>query len=174
MLAARRTAIAAPAFTRRCAFLTKMKAMEAETDKLSKTLPDGLKEIAQSGTQIHADLKKFASDRPELFKAVVAKIAEADKPGIVATTPEPRDPKACKYTEEGTLLHEMMQRVYTSDRRMAALSSLEVTLTAADKESIKSAITTKATEKGMDGSSIKDLLGKIAIPDKMTVEKMMS
>ena len=52
MLAARRTAIAAPAFTRRCAFLTKMKAMEAETDKLAKTLPDGLKEIAESGVRL--------------------------------------------------------------------------------------------------------------------------
>ena len=151
-----------------------MKAMETETDKLSKSLPDGLKEIAQSGTQIHADLKKFAADRPELFKAVVAKIAEADKPGIVATATEARDPKACKYTEEGTLLHEMMQRVYKSDRRMLALSDLEVVLSAADKASILETFTAKATEKGMTADAAKKMAAEIKVPDKVSVGAMMA
>jgi hypothetical protein len=69
-----------------------------------------------------------------------------------------RDPKACKYTEEGTLLHEMMQRVYKSDRRMAALGDLEVTLTAADKAAISASL---------EGA-------KVSIPDTMSVSKMMS
>jgi len=155
---ARRVALVAPARARNCAFLTKMKAMEAETSKLATTLPDGLKEIAESGTEIQASLRAFAADRPELFKAAVAKIAEADAPGIIATTDVARDPKACKYTEEGTLLHEMMQRVYKSDRRMAALGDLEVTLTAADKAAISASL---------EGA-------KVSIPDTMSVSKMMS
>ena len=78
---------------------------------------------------------------------------QADKPGIIATVGEARDPKACKYTEEGTLLHEMMQRVYKSDRRMGFLSELEVTLTAADKASITDAISAMAAEKGVDAKA---------------------
>lgn len=151
-----------------------MKTMQAETDKLSATLPDGLKEIATAGSQIHSDLVAFSKERPELYKAVLAKIAEADKPGIVATVGEAKDPKACKYTEEGTLLHEMMQRVYKSDRRMAALADLEVTLTPADKASLSSALSAKVAEKGLDAAAAKKILSKIEIPDTMSVSKMMS
>jgi hypothetical protein len=112
---ARRVALVAPARARNCAFLTKMKAMEAETSKLATTLPDGLKEIAESGvrlrtlsnranprcaqlffaarsnvewsprlvqTEIQASLRAFAADRPELFKAAVAKIAEVSRPRL--------------------------------------------------------------------------------------------
>merc|ERR1719271_742726 len=129
MLAARRVSFAAPVASRSCAFLTKMKAMEAETSKLAATLPDGLKEIATSGTEIQASIAGFASSRPELYKAVLGAIAEADKPGVVATVATARDPKACKYTEEGTMVHEMMKKVYMSDRRMAAIAELDVTLT---------------------------------------------
>ena len=96
---------------------------------------------------------------------------QADKPGIIATVGEARDPKACKYTEEGTLLHEMMQRVYKSDRRMGFLSELEVTLTAADKASITDAISAMAAEKGVDA---KAMLAKVPVPDKVKVEKMYS
>ena len=92
----------------------------------------------------------------------------------MATVAEAKDPKACKYTEEGTMLHEMMQRVYQSDRRMRALSDLEVTISAADKEAIKASITAKATEKGHDAKSAADLASKISVPDKMSVGSMMS
>ena len=98
------------------------------------------------------------------------RLSQADKPGIVATTAEARDPKTCKYTEEGTLIHEMMQRVYKSDRRMAALGSLEVTLTAKDKAMIEETITAKATEKGL---SAKEILAKVDIPATVSVDKML-
>ena len=166
MLAMRRVAFAAPARARNCAFLTKMKAMKGETDALAAKLPDGLKEIATSGAEIHADLTDFATKRPELFKAVLAKIEAADKPGIVATAAAARNPTTCKYTEEGTLLHEMMARVYKSDRRMAALADLEVTLTAGDKKMIEDSILAKAAEKGLKAP-------KFDFPDKIEVSKML-
>ena len=140
MLAMRRAAVLRPALSRNCAFLTKMKAMEAETSKLSATLPDGLKEIADSGVralpvatlrkkscsdavhhggspvcpgacacshlasaaarlaqaQIHADLNKFATERPELFKAVLAKIAEVRTRARVPAPPLPRRMRATR------------------------------------------------------------------------------
>ena len=45
-------------------------------------------------------------------------ISQADAPGIKATVSEAKDPKACKYTEEGTMVHDMMKRVATADRRL--------------------------------------------------------
>ena len=89
--------------------------------------------------------------------------AQADKPGVTATVAAPRDPKACKYTEEGTLVHEMMQRVYKSDRREKALADLEITLSAADKSAIEASFKAKAAEKGMTD------VGKIAVPDKISL-----
>ena len=82
MLALRRTSTLRPSLTRHCAFLTKMKAMEVETTKLAATLPDDLKGIAESGTALNAELTKFASERPELFKTIIAKIAEARRARI--------------------------------------------------------------------------------------------
>lgn len=161
-----------PAHTRQCAFLTKMKGIKANTDKLATTLPDELKGIAESGVDIHASLNKFASDRPELYKAVLAKIAEADNPGIVATVPVARDPKSCKYTEEGTMIHDMMARTYKADRRMAALADLEVTLTAADKAEIAATIQEKGAEKGFDAAAIKEMIAT-GVPDKISVSKMV-
>jgi hypothetical protein len=158
----RRPLLAAPALSRGCAFLTKVKAMEAASTKLAPSLPEGLKEIADAGASISADLSKFASERPDLYKAVIAKIGEADKPAIRATVAEAKDPKACKYTEEGTMVHEMMQRIAISDRRMKAIADLEVTLTAADKEAIKSAQLAKAKELGFDASMLSN-----DFPDKM-------
>merc|ERR1719198_792885 len=99
MLSHARRAMIAPALSRSCTFLTKMKTMEAASSKMAATLPEGLKEIAEQGTAITAELTQFATERPELYKAVLAKMAEADKPGIVATVSSAKDPKACKYTE---------------------------------------------------------------------------
>jgi len=150
MLAVRR-AVRTPALARpMCSFLTKVKSMEEQSTKMAATLPAGLKEIAESGTGISAELHKFASERPELFKEVLAKIAEADKPGVRATVAVAKDPSACKYTEEGTMVHDMMMRVAAADRRMKLVSELEVTLTAADKEAIKQAQLAKAAELKMD------------------------
>ena len=99
--------------------------------------------------------------------------SQADAPGIKATVSEAKDPKACKYTEEGTLLHEMMQRVYKSDRRMAALADLEVTLSAADKAGIEATLKEKGAEKGFSAAEITEMMGKITIPDKQPLSKML-
>ena len=73
-------------------------------------------------------------------------------PELLKRYEEAKDPKACKYTEEGTMVHEMMQRVALSDRRMAEIVQLEVTLSPADKEAIKQAELAKAKEMGYDAS----------------------
>merc|ERR1712154_248542 len=100
----------APRLARSCAFQAKIKEMEAAATKLAPSLPAGLKEVAESGAEISSELSRFATERPELYKAVLAAIAEADKPGIKATVATAKDPKACKYTEEGTMVHDLMQR----------------------------------------------------------------
>ena len=148
----RRSLAVAPRLTRGCAFQAKVKDMETKSVALAAKLPAGLKEIAEQGTSITAELSKFASERPELYKAVLAAIEEADKPGISPTVAVAKDPKACKYTEEGTMVHEMMQRVAAADRRMKVIGSLEVSLTAADKEAIKASQLAKAAELGVDAS----------------------
>ena len=79
----------------------------------------------------------------------------------------------CKYTEEGTLIHEMMQKVYKSDRRMAALADLEITLTAADKASIEATLSEKGADKGMDAAKIKEMISKVEIPAKLSVGSML-
>lgn len=147
-----------------CTFQTSIKDMEKKATTLAPSLPAGLKEIAEQGSSISSELSKFASERPELYKAVLAAIAEADKPGITPTVAIAKDPKACKYTTEGTMVHDMMQNVAAADRRMKLVGELEVTLTAADKEAIKAAQLAKAAEMGIDASMVSG-----GIPDKITV-----
>ena len=93
--------------------------------------------------------------RSTLSLITVGTVCRNEPVATVATVATAKDPKACKYTEEGTLVHEMMQRVYKSDRRMAALADLEVPLSPADKEAILSTIKAKAAEKGIDAASLK-------------------
>lgn len=145
---------------RSCSFQAQLKEMDAAAKKLAPSLPAALKEITDHGAEVTADIAKFATDQPEIYKTVLAAIAEADKSGITPTVAVAKDPKACKYTEEGTMMHEMLQRVAASDRRMKAISQLEVTLTAAEKESLKAATLPKAEELGFAAADI-------VIPDKM-------
>jgi len=142
-----------PRFARYCSFQTKLKEMEAAATKMAPNLPDGLKEIANDGASISAEITDFAAKRPELFKAVMGAIAEADKPGIRPSVDTPKDPNTCKYTQEGTMIHEMMQRVASSDRRMKVVGELEYTLSAADKEAVKAQLLEKAKEAGVDASA---------------------
>jgi len=118
------------------------------TAKLATTLPDAFKPIAAEGPIIAAEIKAVYAAQPELMKAVEAKIAEADKPGVRATVAAAKAPNACKYTEEGTLVHSMMQQVAVAERRMEALAELEYTLTASDKEGLVKAYAAKAAEMG--------------------------
>ena len=120
-----------------------------------------------------ADPLFFLFRHPLFSHAPLCLISQADAPGIKATVSEAKDPKACKYTEEGTLLHEMMQRVYKSDRRMAALADLEVTLSAADKAGIEATLKEKGAEKGFSAAEITEMMGKITIPDKQPLSQML-
>jgi len=147
-----------------CTFQAKVKEMETAAAKLAPSLPAGLKEVAEQGSEISAELSKFATERPELYKAVLGAIAEADKAGITPTVAVAKDPKACKYTEEGTMVHDLMSRVAAADRRMKIVGELEVTLTAADKDAIKAAQMAKAADLGIDASMVSG-----GIPDKMKV-----
>ena len=52
------------------------------------------------------------------------------------------------------MVHEMMQRVAAADRRMKGIGDLEISLSAADKEAIKSSQLAKAAELGIDASAI--------------------
>ena len=79
-----------------------------------------------------------------------------------ATVAVAKDPKACMYTIEGTMVHDLMQNVYKSDRRMKVMGELEVTLTAADKAAIKASQAAKAAEMGIEASMISG-----GIPDKI-------
>lgn len=62
------------------------------------------------------------------------------------------------------MVHEFMASVAKTDRRMRAISELEVTLTAADKESIKKLLVEKATDYGIDPKTV-----DMAMPDKMSL-----
>ena len=148
---ARRTMLRVPRDARSCAFLTKLKTMEADATKMMPTLPEDLQGIAAQGVRnpgaffilcpifslfssltriraagpslaaagrecfssphghpsdprlcslslcpqatISAQAESFAKERPELYKAVLAKIAEADAPGIRPTVNELKGPR---------------------------------------------------------------------------------
>lgn len=126
-----------------------IKGMEAAATKMAPNMPDGLKGIASQGASISADLEGFAKERPELYASIMAKFAEADAPGVRATTDEAKDPFSCKYTEEGTMVHDLMQNVAKSQRRMRALGDFEITLSASDKAALTAEMTKAAAEKGL-------------------------
>jgi len=149
-VSAARIQLAAPRLlARSCSFQAKVKEMEIAAMKLAPSLPGSLKEIAEQGPSITAELSAFAKERPELYKSVIATIKEADLPGIKPTVLVAKDPSTCKYTEEGTMVHDMMKRVAAADRRLKSISDLEFTLTAADKETIKASMTEKAAALGV-------------------------
>merc|ERR1712086_1016250 len=57
--------------------------------------------------------------------------------GVVPTVAAARDPSQCKYTVEGTLVHDIMTNVKLLERREAsAYDGLEYKLTEAEKKSI--------------------------------------
>ena len=125
---------------------------------------------ARAQAEITAEIEALATERPELYKAILAKIAEADKPGIAATVSAAKDPSTCKYTEEGTMVHDMMQRVAKADRRMKLVAELELALTAKDKADLAATIQAdvlESLESGYAGYSMaaeKSL--KVKLPDR--------
>jgi len=130
--------------------------------KLSSNLTGSLKELADQGPIISAAVTSFAAEQPDLYKTVIEKIGTADKPGIRPTVSEAKDPASCKYTEEGTMIHEVMQRIATADRRVKALSDLEVTLTTADKAAMIESAKTNPKAAGLK-------MLELEFPDKVKV-----
>jgi len=135
MLALRRAhRVATPLGVRTNAtFISKMKAQEAAAVKMAATLPDDLKPIVSGAADTSAEIESFIKANPELVELVLAKAAEVEKPGIVATVAAPKDPGMCKYTEEGTMAHTLMQSIAKTDRAMAALAGEQIKTPAAIK-----------------------------------------
>ena len=80
----------------------------------------------------------FAAAQPELLKSIIGRV-EKDPlcTGVVPTVAAARDPSQCKYTVEGTLVHDIMTNVKLLERREAsAYDGLEYKLTEAEKKSI--------------------------------------
>ena len=82
--------------------------------------------------------ESFAAAQPELLKSIIGRV-EKDPlcTGVVPTVAAARDPSQCKYTVEGTLVHDIMTNVKLLERREAsAYDGLEYKLTEAEKKSI--------------------------------------
>ena len=80
----------------------------------------------------------FAAAQPELLKSIIGRV-EKDPlcTGVVPTVAVARDPSQCKYTVEGTLVHDIMTNVKLLERREASTyDGLEYKLTEAEKKSI--------------------------------------
>lgn len=122
--------------------LTSLKEKEADALKLMPFLPESLKKLAEFQTWERARMEDFASRQPELMAELCArKEANPTVSGIVATTVEPRDPTTCKYTVEGTVVHDVMTRLATMERAKATMyDGLSITLTPADKAKYKEKI----------------------------------
>lgn len=155
--------------------LAEMEKLSADSAKLQSTLPDALKPIAESVPGIAATMKAEYDAAPDLYKMVEAKISEADVPGVRATVDVPKAPHSCKYTEEGTAAHFLMQRIAKVDRRMKSVSEIEITLSAADKAQLEAEYKEEALKEiaGLEAEGLKDLSPDLSAlpkaPDTMRI-----
>mmetsp|Transcript_19377 Transcript_19377/g.58486 ORF Transcript_19377/g.58486 Transcript_19377/m.58486 type:complete len:198 (+) Transcript_19377:1747-2340(+) len=118
--------------------VTKLKTAEQKWLKLAPHLAESLKPLAAHATKIRETYESFAASQPELLKQIVARV-EKDPlcTGVVPTVSAPRDPKLCKYTVEGTLVHEIMNNVKLLERREKTMyDGLEYKLTDKEKKEI--------------------------------------
>jgi len=116
----------------------KLKAAEAKWLALTPHLAESLKPIAAQATKVRETYESFAAAQPELLKSIIGRV-EKDPlcTGVVPTVAAARDPSQCKYTVEGTLVHDIMTNVKLLERREAsAYDGLEYKLTEAEKKSI--------------------------------------
>jgi len=116
----------------------KLKAAEAKWLALTPHLAESLKPIAAQATKVRETYEAFAAAQPELLKSIIGRV-EKDPlcTGVVPTVAAARDPSQCKYTVEGTLVHDIMTNVKLLERREAsAYDGLEYKLTEAEKKSI--------------------------------------
>jgi len=134
--------------------MNQLKSWEAKAAEVMPHLPENLKPIAAQGASIVSQLEQFKKEQPEFYKTVESMIVEADKPGIRATVTEARDPSTIKYTEEGTMVHDLMQSVAKTERRMQHISGLEYKLSASDKSLLTEMTAALAAEKGMESSDV--------------------
>ena len=116
----------------------KLKAAEAKWLALTPHLAESLKPIAAQATKVRETYEAFAAAQPELLKSIIGRV-EKDPlcTGVVPTVAAARDPSQCKYTVEGTLVHDIMTNVKLLERREAsAYDGLEYKLTEGEKKSI--------------------------------------
>jgi hypothetical protein len=125
--------------TRRC-FLTQtaeqVKAAIVMETELAKVLPDNLKSIIEHGPKARAELAALEKEKPELVAAIREKITNMPSK-IVATVSEPRDPKLCKYTIEGSMTHDALKAALKMERVSAYIADVDVKMSAADKAMYK-------------------------------------
>ena len=126
------------------------KEKEAEAQKLLPFLPESLKKLAEFQTWERARMEDFAARQPELLAELCArKEANPTVAGIVATAAAPRDPAACKYTVEGTVVHDVMSKLAMMERAKETMyDGLYITLTPADKAKWKEKVIESMAEIG--------------------------
>lgn len=113
------------------AYLGGLEAQEAAAKALASQLPAEFAHFAGDSSRSEA-FKSAAEKFPELTETMVLKIEEADAPGIRATVTAPKDPVLCKYTEEGTLVHELIKSSEKMARREMYVAPFEYAMPEAD------------------------------------------
>ena len=84
-------------------------------------------------------------------------------------------PHSCKYTEEGTVAHLLMQRIAKVDRRMKGVSEIEITLSAADKAQLEAEYKEEVLKEiaSLEAEGLKDLSPDLSAlpkaPDTMRI-----
>jgi len=143
---------------RMSAYSGKLGEWQAKADELLKipNFPDTLKPWFSSIGPAKAEFDEFEAKYPEIVKSIEAKVLEVRKAGIPEDARlEGVDPESDKYM----LLKILYEGDYITDKiKEAGLATY--TLTAADKEQLKSEMQAAAVAKGIDPS----LVGK-DIPD---------
>eukprot|EP00316_Scyphosphaera_apsteinii_P016478 CAMPEP_0119310574 /NCGR_PEP_ID=MMETSP1333-20130426/19647_1 /TAXON_ID=418940 /ORGANISM="Scyphosphaera apsteinii, Strain RCC1455" /LENGTH=190 /DNA_ID=CAMNT_0007314789 /DNA_START=50 /DNA_END=622 /DNA_ORIENTATION=+ len=122
--------------------IANLKTKEAEIAKMLPFVPDSLKPLFSQAEKMREKMETFSEQQPELLAEMIKrKEANPLATGIVATVPTARDPKTCKYTLEGTLVHTLMKDVYYQERlEKLTYDGLEVVLSPAHKAAIAAKI----------------------------------
>merc|ERR1712032_1438110 len=107
-----------------------MKKSDSKSQDLAPHLAESLKPLASTMTSFVSDIEKFAVKYPEATEEYLKKkLANPLAAGIVATTEEPRDPSTCKYTTEGSIVHDFVKEIYQCEReKVLMMDGVEVTL----------------------------------------------
>jgi len=134
--------------THTTATIAAAKANAAAAEKLLPFLDAALKPWAESQTQHLKDVEMWASKYPAVTEEICKrKAANPLAAGIVATTAESRAPSTCKYTVEGTLIHNVMKKFYQDARfETFILDGIEITFTPEDKADMQAQMDSMSSE----------------------------